>query len=98
MPNEAEKVLLPYNADNALLLPEIDKLIRYKTNIEKVLKITNQIIFREHFGLTQKEIKLVPQYMEKTIFQTTNQMQVKLFYGQYDLSPIENCISQVIHY
>ncbi|HTB52902.1 MAG TPA: class I SAM-dependent methyltransferase [Ferruginibacter sp.] len=65
MPNEAEKVLLPYHHDNALLLPEIDKLIRNKTNIEEVLKITNQIILKEHFGLTQKEIKLAHSIWKK---------------------------------
>ena len=65
MPNEAERVLLPYYKDNALLLPEIDKLIRDKTNIEEVLKITNQIILKEHFGLTQKEIKLAHNIWKK---------------------------------
>lgn len=58
MPNEAERVLLPYHKDNASLLPKIDKLIRDKTSIEEVLKITNQVILKEYFGLTQKEIKL----------------------------------------
>lgn len=57
MPNEAERILLPYHTDNASLLPQIDKLIRNKTDIEEVLKITNQVILKEHFGLTQKEIK-----------------------------------------
>jgi adenine-specific DNA methylase len=65
MPNEAERVLLPYHKDNALLLPEIDKLIRNKINIEEVLKITNQIILKEHFGLTQKEIKLAHSIWKK---------------------------------
>ena len=65
MPNEAERVLLPYHKNNALLLPEIDKLIRDKTNIEEVLKITNQIILKEHFGLTQKEIKLAHSIWKK---------------------------------
>ena len=58
MPNEAEKVLLPYHKNNAKLLSKIDKLIRNKTDIEDILKITNQIILKEHFGLTQKEINL----------------------------------------
>lgn len=58
MPNEAEKVLLPYHIDNAKLLSKIDKLICDKTDIEEVLKITNEIIFKKHFGLTQKEINL----------------------------------------
>ena len=43
MPNETEKILLPYNTDNAALLLQIDALIRDKTDIEEVLKITNKI-------------------------------------------------------
>jgi adenine-specific DNA methylase len=65
MPNEAEKVLLPYHKDNAKLLSQIDKLIRDKTDIEEVLKITNQIILKEHFGLTQKEINLAHSIWKK---------------------------------
>ena len=65
MPNEAERVLLPYHKDNAALLPQIDKLIRDKTNIGEVLKITNQIILKDHFGLTQYEIKLAHGIWEK---------------------------------
>jgi len=65
MPNETERVLLPYHKDNADLLPIIDKLIRGKTNIEEVLKITNQVILKEHFGLTQKEIKLAHNIWKK---------------------------------
>jgi adenine-specific DNA-methyltransferase len=58
MPNEAERVLLPYHKDNALLLAEIDRLIRSNADIESVLAKTNQIILKEHYGFTQKEIKL----------------------------------------
>ncbi len=59
MPNETEKVLLPYHKDNSKLLPIIDKILREdKTGIEKVLTITNQVILKEHYGLTQKEIRL----------------------------------------
>lgn len=65
MPNEAERVLLPYHQENAALLPQIDKLIRAKTNIGEVLKITNQIILKDHFGLTQNEIKLAHGIWEK---------------------------------
>jgi adenine-specific DNA-methyltransferase len=58
MPNETERVLLPYHKDNAVLLSKIDKLVRNKTNIENVLKITNQIILNERLGMSQREIKL----------------------------------------
>ena len=72
MPNEAEKVLLPYHKDNAALLPQIDELIRNKTNIEEVLSITNQIILKEHFGLTQKEIKLAHSIWKKLSYRRLN--------------------------
>jgi len=65
MPNEAENVLLPYNKDNAKLLFQIDKLIRNKTDIEEVLKITNQVILKEHFGLTLEEINLAHSIWQK---------------------------------
>jgi adenine-specific DNA methylase len=65
MPNEAEKILLPYHEVNAALLPDIDKLIREKSNIEEVLKITNPIILKEHFGLTQNEIDLAHNIWKK---------------------------------
>lgn len=58
MPNETEIVLLPYHANNASLLPEIDKLIRNRTDIDEVLKMTNQIILKEHYNMTNKEIEL----------------------------------------
>ena len=65
MPNEAERVLLPYHIDNASLLLTIDQLIRNKTDIDEILKITNQVILKEHFGLTQKEIKLAHRIWKK---------------------------------
>lgn len=58
MPNETEKVLLPYHKANAVLLLQIDELIRDKTDKEAVLRITNEVILKQHYGLTQKEIDL----------------------------------------
>ncbi|MFN0157578.1 MAG: N-6 DNA methylase [Bacteroidota bacterium] len=72
MPNEAEKILLPYHIDHASLLPQIDRLIRLKTDIEQVLKITNQVILSKHFGLTQKEIKLAHNIWKKLSFRRLN--------------------------
>jgi adenine-specific DNA-methyltransferase len=65
MPNEAEKILLPYHKDNSELLLQIDKLIRDKTDIEQVLKITNEVILKQHYGLTQKEIDLAHSIWKK---------------------------------
>lgn len=65
MPNEAEKILLPYHKDNAEILSRIDELIRDKTDIEEVLKITNEVILKQHYGLTQKEINLAHSIWKK---------------------------------
>lgn len=65
MPNETERILLPYDDNNAELLPIIDKLIRKKINIEEILKITNRMILKERFGFTAKEIKLAQTIWKK---------------------------------
>ena len=72
MPNEAERVLLPYHKDNSALLLQIDKLIRNKSDIEEILKITNQIILKERYGLTQKEIKLAHSIWKKLSYRRLN--------------------------
>ena len=58
MPDEVERILLPYNENNAELLPVIDKMIREKKDISELLKITNKKILKENFGLTDSEIEL----------------------------------------
>jgi len=65
MPNEVEEILLPYNTDNADLLPEIDKMIRAKKDISEILKITNQKILKENFGFTDSEIELADSIWKK---------------------------------
>ena len=58
MPNEVGRILLPYNEKNAELLPIIDKMIREKKDISELLKITNEKILKENYGLTNEEIEL----------------------------------------
>ncbi len=65
MPNETERILLPYNKGNASLLLIIDKMIRRKADIEEILKFTNLTILKERFGLTQKEINLAHNIWKK---------------------------------
>ncbi len=65
MPNEAEQILLPYHLENAKILSTIDKLIRSKTHINDILKVTNEIILKEHFGLSSTEIKLAHSIWQK---------------------------------
>lgn len=72
MPNEAERILLPYHLHNADLLPQIDILIRNKTDIEEVLKISNQIVLKENYNLSQKEIDLAHSIWKKLSFRRLN--------------------------
>jgi len=58
MPSEAEQILLPYQSQNDELLEVIDKMMREKKSIDDILKITNEIILKQHYGLTQKEVDL----------------------------------------
>lgn len=65
MPNEVERILLPYNEKNAELLPIIDKMIRQKKDISELLKITNEKILKENYGLTNEEIELADSIWKK---------------------------------
>ena len=65
MPNEVERILLPYNENNAELLPIIDEKIRAKEDISELLKITNDKILKENYGLSGKEIELADSIWKK---------------------------------
>ena len=65
MPNEVERIFLPYNKNNAELLPVINKMIRDKKDISELLKITNKKILKENFGLTDSEIELADNIWKK---------------------------------
>ncbi len=65
MPSEVEKILLPYQEHNATLLSWIDAQIRSKKPITTILKHTNQVILKEGFGLSDKEILLAHTIWEK---------------------------------
>ena len=65
MPNEVEEILLPYHSNNAVLLPEIDNMIRAKKDINEILKLTNQKILKEGFGFSKAEIELADSIWRK---------------------------------
>ncbi len=65
MPNEAEEILLPYNKNNAELLPIINKMTRKKQNISEILKMTNEIILKDNFGFSTSEIELADNIWKK---------------------------------
>ena len=65
MPNEVEKILLPYHSDNERLLETIDTLIRSKVPIDGVVAATNDIILKEQYGLTEKEVVIAHNIWKK---------------------------------
>jgi adenine-specific DNA-methyltransferase len=65
MPSETEKILLPYQMENANLLPIIDKMMREKKSIDLILKITNEQILKKGYGLTDSEVKLADNIWKK---------------------------------
>lgn len=72
MPNEAERILLPYNENNANLLPFINTTIREKKHISEVLKITNKQILQKNFGFPSSDIKLANSIWEKLSLRRLN--------------------------
>ena len=58
MPNEVERILLPYNETNADLLPTIDKMVRSKKDISDILKVTNQKILKDNYGFSDSDIQM----------------------------------------
>lgn len=65
MPSEVEKIVLPYNDNHADLLPEIDKMIRDKVDIDVILDFTDNVFLRNSFGLTQNEIRIAKRIWRK---------------------------------
>ena len=65
MPNEVEKILIPFHENNKELLPIIDKMIRGKEDISKLLKITNDKILKDNFGFSSKDISLADNIWKK---------------------------------
>jgi len=65
MPNEVEEILLPYDETNSELLPTIDKMIREKRDISKILEITNEKILTSNLGFSKEDIALADKIWKK---------------------------------
>lgn len=65
MPSEVEDILLPYDENNVELLLLIDSMIREKRDINDILKITNQKILKDNFGLSDNDIDLADRIWKK---------------------------------
>jgi len=67
MPNEVEDILLPYNEDNAKILDKINSMMRNKTDVNKILEFTDEIILKKGCGFSDSEIKLVNNIWKKLL-------------------------------
>ncbi len=65
MPNEVEEIMLPYNANNAELLPLIDSMIRQRKDIKEILNFTNHQILKLNFGFSDADIQLADNIWRK---------------------------------
>ena len=72
MPNEAERILIPYKRENADLLSKIDYKIRNKIDIREILKITDNVILKERFGFSDQEIRLAQNIWRKLSLRRLN--------------------------
>lgn len=72
MPNEVEEILLPYHINNSDLLIEIDKMIRNKQNINKILKFTNKRILKTNYCFSNFEIELADSIWKKLLKRRLN--------------------------
>ena len=67
MPNEVEDILIPYKKENAHLLETIDSMLREKKSIHEILKYTDNIILKDGFGFSDKDIEIANRIWKKLL-------------------------------
>lgn len=72
MPSEAAKILLPYRAENDVLLHAVDQMMRDKKHIDEILNITDEVILKKGYGLSDKEIKIANNIWKKLVSRRLN--------------------------
>jgi len=65
MPNEVESIVIPYAVQNEILLDTIDEKLRCKESIHDILKYTDEMILKELFNFSEKEIILANSIWKK---------------------------------
>ncbi|PHR71317.1 MAG: restriction endonuclease [Arcobacter sp.] len=58
MPSEVGNILIPYKEENKHLFKKLDKMFRNKESIDKILSLTDEIVLKQGFNFTDKEVKL----------------------------------------
>lgn len=58
MPNEAERILLPYKEEHKELTSFLDKSLRKSKPINEILDVMDQKLLKEGFGMNEAEMKM----------------------------------------
>ena len=67
MPKEVENILIPYNENNDKIFAKIDTMMRNKTDIDEILRYTDDIILKKGFGFSDADIKIVNNIWKKLL-------------------------------
>jgi adenine-specific DNA-methyltransferase len=67
MPNEVERVLVPYREENARLLQTIDQMFREGRTIHEVLSFTDPIVLKDGYGFLDSEIAMSNRIWKKLL-------------------------------
>ena len=72
MPNEAEDILIPYNHNNAIVLEQINDMMRDGKSIDEILKVTDPIILKDGCGFSTSDIKIANKIWKKLLNRRLN--------------------------
>ncbi len=65
LPSEVKNIPIPYKETHKELLSKVDSMMRSKTSIDAILSVADNIILKEGFGLSEKEIKIANSIWKK---------------------------------
>lgn len=78
MPNEVERILVPYREENSRILKKIDHMFRDGKTIEEILEYTDPIILKQGYGFSNTEIKLSNNIWKRLLNRRINRGKAKL--------------------
>lgn len=58
MPSEVSGIYLPYREENEKIFEQLDKMLREKTPVDKMLDYTDEVLLRQGMGFSEREVKM----------------------------------------
>lgn len=58
MPSEVGGIYLPYRKENEIIFEQLDKMLREKTPVDKMLDYTDEVLLRQGMGFSEREVKM----------------------------------------